>query len=160
MTDQPLPPSPSPSPSPTHQPPPLRRRSSDTPLTELSARRMVASLSSLVRLRCPGCRRGKVLRGWFRMIERCPVCRFRYERSDENYFQGAMFFNFMMGGFTFLASLFGVLVWTWPNVPWNALTFGAPAVMLAFMVLMYPISKVVWLTVDVMLRPVTQAERE
>jgi uncharacterized protein (DUF983 family) len=94
------------------------------------------------------------------MEERCAVCHFRYERSDENYFQGAMFFNFMIGGFTFATSLLAVLMWTWPNVPWNALTFGAPAVMLVFMVLLYPISKVVWLTFDVMLRPVTHEERE
>jgi hypothetical protein len=43
-------------------------------------------------------------------------------------------------------------------VPWTALTFGAPIVMLLFMVLLYPISKVAWLTADVMLRPVVAEE--
>jgi len=92
------------------------------------------------------------------MHERCEACGFRYERSDENYFQGAMVVNFLIGGFTFAASLLAVLVLSWPDVPWNGLTFGAPVVMVGFMVLLYPISKVVWLTVDVMLRPVTQEE--
>lgn len=138
----------------------VRRRASDTPLTTPSAFRAFLALSGLVRLRCPHCRRGKIIRGWYGIHERCSACRFRYERSDENYFQGAMFVNFMIGGFTFAASLLAVLVLSWPNVPWNALTYGAPVVMLLFMVLLYPISKVVWLTVDVMLRPVTTDELE
>jgi uncharacterized protein (DUF983 family) len=141
-----------------HATPALRRRTTDTPLATPSAGRAFAALSSAVRLRCPNCRRGKVLRGWYGMHERCAACSFRYERSDENYFQGAMFVNFMIGGFTFAASFLAVLLITWPDVHWDALTYGAPVVMLAFMVLLYPISKVVWLTVDVMLRPVTREE--
>lgn len=132
----------------------------DTPMTTPSARRALAALFSLARLRCPHCRRGKVLKRWYGMHERCPACHFRYERSDENYFQGAMFINFMIGGFTFAASLLTVLLVSWPNVPWTALTFGAPVVMLVFMVLLYPISKLTWLTVDVMLRPVMHHELE
>jgi uncharacterized protein (DUF983 family) len=143
---------------PAHATPPVRRRTTDTPLTAPSARRALDALLSALRLRCPHCRRGKVLRRWYGMHERCAGCGFRYERSDENYFQGAMVVNFLIGGFTFLTSLLAVLVLSWPDVPWNGLTFGAPVVMIAFMVLLYPISKVVWLTVDVMLRPVTQEE--
>ena len=138
--------------------PAVRRRMTDTPMETPSAGRLLVALTSAARLRCPHCRRGKVLRNWYGMHERCPACHFRYERSDENYFQGAMFINFMIGGFTFGASLLAVLMLSWPNVPWDALTYGAPVVMLAFMVLLYPISKVVWLTVDVMLRPVTREE--
>jgi uncharacterized protein (DUF983 family) len=144
----------------TPRTPALPRRTTDSPLTAPSAGRAFAALSSLVRLRCPHCRRGKVLRRWIQVYERCPVCHFRYERSDENYFQGAMFINFMIGGVTFAASLLVVLLLSWPNVPWNALTFGAPVMMGALMILLYPISKVVWLTVDVMLRPVTPPELE
>jgi uncharacterized protein (DUF983 family) len=123
-----------------------------------SAGRAFATLRRLVRLRCPHCGQGAVLRRWFAVHDRCSACGFRYERSDENYFQGAMFVNFMIGGATFGVSLLSVLVLSWPNVPWNALTFGAPVVMLAFMIFLYPISKVVWLSADVMLRPVTSEE--
>ena len=138
--------------------PPLRRRMTDTPLATPSAGGALRALSGLLRLRCPHCRRGKVSRGWYGIHERCAVCNFRYERSDENYFQGAMFVNFMIGGFTFGASLLAVLVLSWPNVPWDALTYGAPIVMLLFMVLLYPVSRIVWLTVDVMFRPVLPEE--
>jgi uncharacterized protein (DUF983 family) len=143
-----------------HGSPAVRRRMTDSPMTTPSAGRALFALFGLARLRCPNCRRGKVLRGWYRVHERCSVCNFRYERSEENYFQGAMFVNFMIGGFTFGASLLAVLMLSWPDVPWNALTFGAPVVMLVFMVLLYPISKVVWLTADVMFRPVTPEELE
>jgi uncharacterized protein (DUF983 family) len=92
--------------------------------------------------------------------DRCPACNFRYERSDENYFQGAMFLHFLLGGFTFGASLLAVLMLSWPTVPWDGLTFGAPVAFLLFMIVLYPVSKVVWLTVDVMVRPVMPAELE
>jgi uncharacterized protein (DUF983 family) len=123
-----------------------------------SAGRAFGLLLRALRLRCPNCGRASVLRRWFLVRERCAACGFRYERSDENYFQGAMFVNFMLGGITFAVSLLSVLLLSWPDVPWNALTFGAPVVMLLFMIVFYPVSKVIWLTVDVMLRPVTPDE--
>jgi len=138
----------------------LRQRTTDTPLAVPSARRALAALSSLVRLRCPNCHRGWVLASFTRVRERCDQCHFRYERSDENYFQGALFFHFMMGGFSFAASLLLFLMISWPTVPWTALTYGTPVVLLIWMVVLYPVSKVVWLTVDVMLRPVTTEELE
>jgi uncharacterized protein (DUF983 family) len=125
-----------------------------------TAGRALSLIGRLLRLRCPHCGRGAVLTRRLGVHVRCASCGFRYERSDENYFQGAMFVNFMLGGGTFAVSLLAVLLITWPNVPWNALTFGAPVVMLVFMVVLYPISKAVWLTADVMLRPVAAAELE
>lgn len=95
-----------------------------------------------------------------RVHERCASCGFRYERSDENYFGGAMFVNFMLGAGTFVISFLAILVLYWPSVPWDGLTYGAPAVLLVGMLLLYPVSKVVWLTVDVLVRPVTPQELE
>lgn len=145
---------------PTHGTPALRRRTTDTPLAMPSARRAFAALTTLARLRCPNCGRGPVLTGWYRVHARCSSCRFRYERSDENYFAGAVFVHFMLSGFSFAAGLLLLLMLSWPTVPWDALTFGTPVAILFFAVALYPISKVVWLTVDVMLRPVTPEEME
>ena len=141
-------------------PPALRRRLSDTPLEMPTAGRAFTMLRRLARLRCPNCGRGAVLRRWFLVHERCSACAFRYERSDENYFQGAMFVNYMLGGFTFAASFLAVLLFSWPNVPWNTLTYAAPPAFGVFMVAFYPVSKVVWLTADVTLRPVMVEELE
>jgi uncharacterized protein (DUF983 family) len=139
-------------------PPPRAGRSTDTPLAVPSAARAFAHLRRLLRLRCPNCGVGSVLTRVFHVRERCPHCGFRYERSDDNYFQGAMIVNFMLGAFTFAITLLTVLVVSWPNVPWNLLTFGVPLGLPVFMALLYPISKVVWLTVDVMVRPVMEEE--
>jgi len=143
-----------------HSAPAVRRRTTDTPLALPSAGRAFAALSSLVRLRCPNCRRGAVLKGWYRVHDRCSSCHLRYERSDENYFAGAVFVHFMLSGFSFAASLLLFLMLSWPTVPWTALTIGTPLAMLFFAVAFFPISKVVWLTADVMLRPVTSEELE
>ncbi|MEO7083942.1 MAG: DUF983 domain-containing protein [Gemmatimonadaceae bacterium] len=123
-----------------------------------SARRAGMLFLRLLRLSCPNCGKGRVLAKRFAVRPRCPSCNFRYERSDENYFQGAMFVNFMLGTFSFAASMLIILLASWPKVPWDFLTFGVPVMMIAYMVGLYPISKCVWLTVDVALRPVTAAE--
>lgn len=137
-----------------------RPRTTDTPLEMPSARRTLLLLSRLVRLRCPHCGGGRVLERFGRIRERCGVCRFRFERSDENYFGGAMFVNFMLGGGAFIVSFLAIIALSWPSVPWDALTYGAPAVLVVGMVPLYPVSKVVWLTVDVLVRPVKPKELE
>ncbi len=139
---------------------PTRRRTTDSAMEVPTASRAFMMLRRFARLRCPNCGDGAVLTRRLGVHRRCAACRFRYERSDENYFAGAMFVNFMLGGATFAISFLAVLLITWPNVPWNALTFGAPVVMLVLMVLFYPVSKAAWLTADVMLRPVAPNELE
>ena len=138
----------------------VRHRSTDTPMTVPSASRAWAHLRRLARLRCPYCGVGAVLTRRLAVRERCAHCNFRYERSDENYFQGAAFVNFMLGGFMFAVSFLAVLVISWPVVPWDALTYGVPIGLVVFMVALFPVSKVIWLTVDVMVRPVTHEELE
>lgn len=46
-----------------------------------------------MRLRCPRCGEGELFAGWFRMHERCSVCRLKYERSP-GYFLGSTYFNY------------------------------------------------------------------
>jgi uncharacterized protein (DUF983 family) len=44
-------------------------------------------------LRCPYCGEGRAFRTWFRMHNRCPSCRFVFER-EPGYFLGATYFNY------------------------------------------------------------------
>jgi uncharacterized protein (DUF983 family) len=137
-----------------------RLRNTETPLELPTARRTVLLLARLLRLRCPHCGGGAVLEWKVAVRERCSACGFRYERSDDNYFQGAMFFHFMLAGGSFIASFLAVLVLAWPNVPWDALTYGAPVLFVLVTIALYPVSKAVWLTVDVLVRPVLPLELE
>jgi uncharacterized membrane protein YqjE len=89
---------------------------------------------------------------------RCGGCNLRFQRSDENYFSGAMFFGLMMGEFLFGIVLLIVIVAWWPNVPWNTMGWAIPLGMLLTMVLIIPTSRAVWLGVDVLLRPVQPHE--
>ncbi len=89
---------------------------------------------------------------------RCSGCHFRFERSDENYFSGAMFFGLLGGEFIFAASLLVVLLIMWPNVPWDTLMWAMPLGMVLVLIFFVPISKALWLTVDVLVRPVQPEE--
>jgi hypothetical protein len=69
-----------------------------------------------------------------------------------------MFFGLLIGETIFAVSLLAAIVASWPNVPWDAITYIAPIGMIVVMLLLIPVSKVVWLGVDLLVRPVTPAE--
>lgn len=117
-------------------------------------------LRRLARLRCPHCGVGRVLRARGSIIPRCSACNFRYERSDENYWAGAMFFGYLFGAFVFAISLLVIIVSLWPNVPWDTMQWAIPLGMGLFLLVWIPVSRVVWLSIDVMVRPVQPSELE
>lgn len=118
----------------------------------------VRLLGRVARLRCPHCGDGSVLRWTGAVLPRCRSCNFRFERSDENYFSGAMFFGLLMGEFLFAIVLLILVVSMWPDVPWDTMTWAVPLGVLLTMILIIPASRVVWLTVDVLVRPVRPDE--
>jgi uncharacterized protein (DUF983 family) len=114
-------------------------------------------LSRAARLRCPHCGQGFVLTRFGAVRPRCAGCGLRFERTDDSYFSGAMTFGFLLGGFIFAFTFLIILVTTWPNPPWDALQY-APVGMALLMALVVPVSRVLWLTVDVLMRPVVPEE--
>ena len=113
-----------------------------------------------LRLRCPHCGVGKVMRGWGTVNTRCSHCNFKFERSGAEYFTGAMLCNFFIAEFLFATCFATTVVMTWPDVPWDAMTYIAVAGAVIVPTLLYPFSKVAWLTVDTLVRPVMMAEME
>lgn len=137
--------------------------STETPLDLPSFGRMFVLFGRALRLRCPHCGRGAVLQGWgprswARARERCSGCNFRFMRSSESYFTGAMFCNLLLAELVFACSFLAAVMLTWPDVPWDALTYGGAAIMVTLPVVSYPVAMVLWLTMDVLVRPVTSAE--
>jgi uncharacterized protein (DUF983 family) len=103
----------------------------------------VSMLLSIVRQRCPRCRRGKVFHGLMTMYERCSVCGLKYER-EPGYFLGAMYASYALGLITtaywFPLLLLGVSPW---------LVIGLPAAQLVLQIpLSFRYSRVVWLHLD------------
>lgn len=117
-------------------------------------------LKRTLRLRCPHCGDGGVMTRAGGIRPRCESCNFRFERSDENYFAGAMFFGLLFGEFLFGITLLVVILAKWPNVPWDTMTWAIPTGMLVVLLFWIPISRVVWLSIDVLVRPVQPAELE
>ena len=117
-------------------------------------------LARAATLRCPNCGGRPMLRHWLRMRERCPRCGLRVERGERDYFIGSMMFNLVLAEMLFAVLFVATLVLTWPDVPWDTLEWLAPLLMLAAPLVLFPFSKLLWLSFDVMLRPVTEAELE
>ena len=114
---------------------------------------------TLFRLQCPHCGRGAVLLRYATVRERCAACGFRYHRdADPSYFGGAVFVNYMMSAGLVLGLFLVAVLVTLPNVPWAALSYTAPVVAVGLVLLFHPVSRVIWLSFDVRIRPVTEDE--
>jgi uncharacterized protein (DUF983 family) len=135
-----------------------RSRTTDSPLRFPSLREAARLARNLLRLRCPNCGRAPAMTRRGAMRPRCEACNFRFERSDENYFAGAMFFGLLIGEFIFALTLLVVIVAMWPNVPWDTMQWAIPVGMVVVLIFWIPISRLVWLTIDVAVRPVLPAE--
>jgi len=133
-------------------------RTTESALDMPSVSRALLLASRAARLRCPNCGKGHVLKGFNEVHVRCAICGFRFARSDDDYFSGAMFFGLMIGE-TMAVLVIGAFIWiTYPNVPWNFMQFGIPVILLGVMIGLFPVSRVVWLAIDVLLRPVEPSE--
>jgi len=125
-----------------------------------SFRQLLRLMGRAVRLRCPNCGIGAVLRPWATVEERCSHCAFRFTRSSDSYFSGAMLTNLAVAEGLFAVVFGTILVASWPNVPWDALSWGMPLGVALAPALLLPFAKVAWLTFDVAFRPVTPEEFE
>jgi hypothetical protein len=85
----------------------------------------------------------------------CPGCGLRLDRGEPDYWLGALLFNLIAAELLFAAGVLAVLLWTWPQPPWDVLQWGGIPVLVAFPILTYPITKLLWLTFDLIFRPPT-----
>jgi uncharacterized protein (DUF983 family) len=110
-------------------------------------------------LRCPNCGGHKVLRSWFKLLYRCDKCGIRLDRGEsEDYFLGGMFFNIVLAEVLFALVLLVVVVVMWPNVPWAGIQYSLIVAMIAAPIVLYPVSRLMWLALDLLLRPPDAAE--
>lgn len=109
-------------------------------------------------LRCPACGGGPLFASWLHMQPRCPRCGIRTERGEPGYTVGAYMFNIMAAELIW-AGGFVALVWnTWPEPPWDLLTWGGGGLMIAMPFLCYPFSKTMFLAFDLAFRPPGETE--
>ena len=75
------------------------------------------------------------------------------QRDESDFYIGAIAMNLAAAEGLFAVGLVLVLVRTWPDVPWDALETWAPVAMLATPLLLYPVTKLLWLAWDLAFRP-------
>lgn len=137
-----------------------RRRVDDDPLrpfrlTPLVALRMLARAAAR---RCPNCGGRPLFARWLVMRERCPVCRLRLERGERDYFLGSLTVNLVASETLWALALVLALVLGAGRLPLWELEMGGVVLAVAVPVVMWPITKMVWLAVDLMFRPVRPDE--
>ena len=91
------------------------------------------------------------------MADHCPACGHRFER-EQGYWLGAVIVNTSVTFALFIAIGITIITATWPEVPWNVvliitLTFNG-----LFPLLFYPLSKTIWVALDLGFRPLEPDE--
>jgi len=109
-------------------------------------------------LRCPNCGGRGLFASFFALKPSCPTCGLRIERGESDYFVGAYLFNLIAVELILFFCVCGFVIVTWPDVPWDLLTYVTGALMLAGCFLCYPFAKMTWLAVDLAIRPLSAEE--
>jgi uncharacterized protein (DUF983 family) len=106
-------------------------------------------------LRCPRCSGRGIFRDWFHLRSKCPTCGLALERGEgEDHWFGAVAVNLVAAELLGVGALIVWIIAAWPNVPWTAVQFTGPVLMIALPVLFYPFSRALWLAWDLYFRPV------
>jgi hypothetical protein len=96
---------------------------------------------------------------WFRMAERCPSCRLRFEREND-FFLGAYVINLAITeGLLALALFVYVLrLASDPSTPWAPVAVVAVVFAVGAPVAFFPFSRTIWAAIDLAMRPVPADE--
>jgi uncharacterized protein (DUF983 family) len=123
-----------------------------------SAWRAMRILARAAARRCPNCGARRVFRNYMVQHPTCPGCRLRLDRGERDFFIGAYTINLIVAELIVFFGGMGVLVGSWPEVPWRALMWGLMAAMVVAPTLLYPYSRQLWLAIDLIFRPAEPAE--
>lgn len=104
-------------------------------------------------LRCPRCGGRGLFLGWFRLRTRCPHCGLELERGERDHWLGGYAVNLVAAELIGVGIIVAFMLATAPDVPWAVVQVGAPLLMLALPFLLFPLSRTLWLAVDLYFRP-------
>ena len=111
-----------------------------------------------LRRRCPNCGTGGIFDGWFKLKDRCPTCAYPFER-EEGYWVSAIIVNTAVIEGLFLIVFIAVVLATAPDIEWMPLLVIAVVMNLLFPIFFYPLSKTVWMGIDLYFHPLEATEQ-
>jgi hypothetical protein len=91
------------------------------------------------------------------MKDHCDQCGLQFERED-GYWVGAVIINTTVTFGTFIMVFALLVVGTWPDVPWGTVMGVTIVANAAVPVAFYPISKTVWLALELSWHPLEPEE--
>jgi uncharacterized protein (DUF983 family) len=113
-------------------------------------------LGRALRRRCPRCA-APAFKSYFTMREHCDRCGLQFER-EQGYWVGALIINTAVAFGTFLALFVGGMLITWPDVPWGLLGVVTVVAMAVVPLLFYPLSKTIWMALELSWHPLEDDE--
>lgn len=131
-------------------------------MTITTSDRLVMLWRGLTR-RCPRCEADNLFRRWTEMVGACPRCELVFE-AEEGYWLGAIILNTLMSTFIIALLITLAVAITWPDVPAIPLLVAGLPIGVALPYALYPVSKTLWVAVDLCvlhpLRPWRRRKRE
>jgi uncharacterized protein (DUF983 family) len=111
----------------------------------------MSALEGILRQRCPRCRHGAIyrrftVRGWLALNETCPVCRLKFDRSEQGYFIGAMYVSYGLS----IPPVLALVLTFWRLAHWSmgAAIAGGAIAYLPLVPLVVRLSRVIWIYID------------
>jgi hypothetical protein len=96
---------------------------------------------------------------WVTMLAHSPRCGHRFER-DPGYWLGAVIVNTAVTFVLLIAMGLGMILATWPNVPWTTVLIVTLVLNGLFPLFFYPFSRTIWVALDLAVRPLEPTELE
>jgi uncharacterized protein (DUF983 family) len=110
-----------------------------------------------LRRHCPRCGQGGIFDSYYQLAGSCPRCGHHFER-EEGYWVSAIIVNTAVTeaifGVLFVAGIFA----TAPDVQWLPLLVIGVAANLVVPVLFFPLSKTIWVAIDLYFHPPEETE--
>jgi uncharacterized protein (DUF983 family) len=122
-------------------------------MTAASPPSALTRLLRALRLRCPDCGGGGLLRHWLRLADRCPTCGLRPDRGEADHFLGGYVISLA------IAESVAVLLWlvllavSWPTPSWTLMEWSAAALVVLTPLAPYPFTRLLFLAVDLAAQP-------
>lgn len=123
----------------------------------MSDKTQSSAISSIIQLRCPACRKGKLFPSdkvffdfSFKMNERCPNCGENFFK-EPGFYYGAMFISYIFSGF-FSLIFCGLLILVF-DVYWKYALVMLTIVLILGFVYLFKVSRSIWIHFFVKYKP-------